>query len=113
MADVADWKKNGALMQTICPTCQSAKTIRNGKIHTGKQHRLCKACGRQFVEEPQKHRIPQEKWDLVGKLLLEKLPIAGIIRVTGISESRMFVYLRKKYAQVPTEIQIKPKKKGT
>ena len=99
-------------MQTICPNCQSPKTVRNGKIHTGKQRRICKDCKRQFVEEPVKQFIAEEKWDLVDKLLLEKIPIAGIIRVTGISESWIYTYIREKYAGVPREVTVTPKKKG-
>ncbi len=42
-------------------------------------------CGRQFVENPQNKIIPLETWELADKLLPEKIPIAGISRVTGIS----------------------------
>jgi len=31
---------------------------------------VCKDRGRQFVENPQNKRIPQQLWDVVGKLLL-------------------------------------------
>lgn len=99
-------------MQTSCPNCQSANTVRNGKIHTGKQRRLCKDCERQFVEEPTKQFIPAKKWELVDKLLLEKLSIAGIVRVTGISETWIYHYLREKYAAVPRKVTVTPKKKA-
>ena len=36
---------------------------------------MCKDCGRQFVENPPNKRIPQQLWDMVDKLLLEKIPI--------------------------------------
>ena len=42
---------------------------------------------RQFVENPENKRISPAIWNLVNKLLLEKIPIAGIARVVGISES--------------------------
>jgi len=35
---------------------------------------------RQFVENPENKRIAPEIWDLVDKLLLEKISIAGIAR---------------------------------
>jgi len=31
-----------------CPTCTSKHTVKNGRIHNGKQRFLCRACGRQF-----------------------------------------------------------------
>jgi len=69
-----------------CPTCNSKHTTKNGSIHNRKQKYVCKDCGRQFIENPQNKRIPQQLWDRVDKLLLEKIPIAGISRVTEISE---------------------------
>lgn len=99
-------------MRTTCPSCQSENTVRNGRIHTGKQNRKCKACGRQFVQEPEKVFIPQEKWDIVDRLLLEKLPIAGIARALQISENWVQEYVKRKYAQVPQQVQVTPKKKG-
>ncbi|MGJ3246936.1 MAG: IS1/IS1595 family N-terminal zinc-binding domain-containing protein [Elainellaceae cyanobacterium] len=29
-----------------CSECTSKKTVKNGRIHTGKQRFLCKRCGR-------------------------------------------------------------------
>ena len=39
---------------------------------------------------PPNKRIPQQLWDMEDKLLLEKIPIAGISRVTEISEPWLF-----------------------
>ena len=55
--------------------------------------------------------IPKDKWELVDKLLLEKLPIPGIARVTGISEQWLQNYINKKYESIPKKIDI-VKKKG-
>ncbi|MEG4092085.1 IS1/IS1595 family N-terminal zinc-binding domain-containing protein, partial [Microcoleus sp. Pol12B4] len=33
-----------------CPVCSSARIVKNGHIHTGKQRFKCYECGRQFVE---------------------------------------------------------------
>ena len=41
---------------------------------------MCKDCGRQFVKERIKAEITEEKRELVDKLLLEKVPLAGICR---------------------------------
>ena len=69
----------------ICPRCQSTYVVKNGSIHHGKPKFLCRDCGRQFVEHPDSTRISQATKDLIDKLLLEKIPRAGIIRVTGVS----------------------------
>ena len=95
-----------------CPACESTNIIKNGTIHNGKQKYQCKDCGRQFVENPQNKIIPAKTWELVDKLLLEKIPIAGISRVTGISEPWLQRYINRKYENTPREISI-VKKKGS
>ena len=94
-----------------CPRCDSANVIKNGSIHSGKQKYECKDCGRQFVETPTKKTIGPETWALVDKLLLEKIPIAGISRVTGISEPWLQQYVNKKYEGIEKKIGT-VKKKG-
>ena len=54
--------------------------------------------------------ITQEQWDYVDKLLLEKLPIAGISRVTGISEPWLQHYINQKYSEIDKTINISKKK---
>lgn len=49
---------------------------------------------------------------MVDKLLLEKLPLAGIARVTGISESHLQAYVNRKLESVPREAEVMPKKRG-
>ena len=49
---------------------------------------------------------------MVDKLLLEKLPLAGIARVTGISESHLQAYVNRKLESVPREADVMPKKRG-
>ena len=41
--------------------------------------------------------IPPATWDIVDKLLLEKFPIDGVLRVTDISEPWLLNYINKKY----------------
>jgi hypothetical protein len=43
-------------------------------------------------------------------LLLEKIPIAGISRVTGISEPWLQQYINKKYKDIDKTINIQKKK---
>ena len=64
-----------------------------------------------FVENPTKKIISQETWDLVDKLLLEKIPIAGISRVTGISETWLQKYINNKYENIEQKVNV-VKKKG-
>lgn len=102
--------KNREVKSMKCPECGSSKTIKNGSVH-GKPKRECKQCGRQFIINPTNKSIPQETWDLVDKLLLEKIPIAGIARVTGISERWLQEYVNRKYKSVPHKVDVKKKKK--
>ena len=89
-----------------CPSCNSEKVIKNGSIHNGKQKYSCKNCNRQFIENPQNKIIPQSQWDLVDKLLLEKIPIAGISRVCGISEPWLQRYMAPRCLQWVTPVEI-------
>ncbi len=79
-----------------CPTCASTHTVKNGRIHNGKQRFECHDCGRQFVEHPTKKVIDQGTWSLVDRLLLEKIPLAGIARAVQISEQWLQNYSRFK-----------------
>ena len=95
-----------------CPRCGSSECVKNGSIHTGKQKYRCKQCGRQFVDDPQNAPISNETKALIDKLLLEKIPLAGIVRVTGVSERWLQYYVNDKYAHVPQHVQVSAKKKG-
>ena len=95
-----------------CPRCGSERVIKNGSIHTGKQKFLCKDCTRQFVEQPTKKIISQDTWELVDKLLLEKIPLAGISRVTGVSERWVQTYVNAKYQAIPREVTVSPPGEG-
>lgn len=93
-----------------CPKCDSGKIVKNGMIHNAKQNFKCSDCGRQFVENPTQKRIPQETWMMVDKLLLEKIPLAGISRVTGISELWLQKYVNIKYESTPQKVNIVKKR---
>lgn len=95
-----------------CPRCGSQQIVKNGSIHNGKQKYKCNACGRQFVENPQNEPISKEKKDLIDKLLLEKIPLAGIARVVGVSERWLQNYVNQKYDAIPKEIDVTNKEKG-
>ena len=49
--------------------------MKNGKTRHGQQNIYC---GRQFVENPKWRKISEETKQLIDRLLLEKIPLAGI-----------------------------------
>ena len=95
-----------------CPRCQSEQIVKNGTAHNGKPKYVCKDCQRQFVENPESRRISDETTALIDKLLLERLSLAGIARVTGVSERWLQTYVNENYAEQPRQAQVRPKKKG-
>jgi transposase-like protein len=94
-----------------CPRCNSEKIVKNGSIHNGKKKYMCKDCGRQFVKDPANKPISEEKKELIDKLLLEKIPLAGIARVTGVSEKWLQDYVNDKYASIPQKVEVTSKKR--
>ena len=95
-----------------CPKCSSEQTVKNGRIHNGKQRFLCHKCGRQFVEQPQKKVIDSTTRELIDRLLLEKISLAGIARAVQVSEQWLQTYVNEKYASVPRQIHVSAKKRG-
>ena len=95
-----------------CPNCESKDVVKNGFIHNGNQNHKCKACGRQFVEAPRQKLISQETKALIDKLLLEKIPLAGIARVCDVSETWLQDYVNRKYEAIPEQVNVSSKKKG-
>jgi len=94
-----------------CPTCTSKHTVKNGRIHNGKQRFLCRSCGRQFVEHPTNKVIDAETRALVDRLLLERIAMAGIARAVQVSEQWLQDYVNCKAAQTPRQVQVHPPKK--
>src|SRR5512146_3222921 len=101
------------LVMPACPSCESSQTVKNGHIHNGKQRFKCRDCGRQFIENPTKKVIDQATRDLIDRLLLERISLAGIARATQVSEQWFQTYVNEKYAQVPRQVQVTPKKRGS
>ena len=98
--------------ELTCPKCNSAKIVKNGRIHTGKQNYKCKHCCRQFVANCEKKYISSETKELIDKLLLERVSLAGIARVADVSETWLQQYVNQKYAHVPKQVQVQAKKRG-
>ena len=95
-----------------CPRCGSEQTIKNGSTHNGKAKNQCKSCGRQFVINPSKKSVSEEIKQLIDKLLLERISLRGIQRVTGVSWSWLQDYVNNKFSQVPRQIKVSRKPKG-
>jgi hypothetical protein len=56
--------------------------------------------------------IDREKRELIDRLLLERISLAGIARVAKVSERWLQTYVNENYALVPREISVTAKKKG-
>ncbi|MEG4574541.1 IS1 family transposase [Microcoleus sp. N3A4] len=94
-----------------CPDCGSNHIVKNGRIHNKKPKYKCQSCGRQFVENPTNKVISSETKDLIDRLLLEKISLAGIARSTGVSQKWLQDYVNNKYASIERTVKVKPKKK--
>ncbi len=99
------------MSKLTCPSCGAQAIVKNGRIHNGKQNNKCNSCGRQFVEDPQQKRIDPDTKALIDKLLLEKIPLAGIARVCDVSESWLQDYVNRIYQAVPRQVKVSPKKR--
>lgn len=95
-----------------CPNCGSEHLIKNGTIHNGKPKYACKDCGKQFVDKPQKNKISSATKQLIDKLLLERISLRGIARVTGVSWDWLQTYVNDKMNAIPRQIKVSAKTKG-
>ncbi|MBF9252147.1 IS1 family transposase [Pontibacter sp. 172403-2] len=94
------------MTETVCPACSSTHIKLNGHIHNGKQNRLCKDCGRQFVVDREKRLISDSDKALIAKLLLEKISLAGIARVADVSQVWLQGYVSELYAAQPDDLHV-------
>ena len=95
-----------------CPKCNSELIIKNGIARSGKQNYRCSSCKCQFVINPTHYHISQEKKDLIDRLLLERISLAGIARVVLVSEVWLQSYVNDKYENISREVNVSVKKKG-
>jgi transposase-like protein len=93
-----------------CPKCQSPQIIKYGRTHYGKPRFRCQDCGRQFIEGATRQPIDDATRQLIDKLLLERLALAAIARVTGVSERWLQMYVNQKFYQMPLTIEVPQKK---
>ena len=99
-------------LNLLCPACGSNDIVKNGTTRRGKQNHKCRDCGRQFVENPQWKPIDPDRKATLDRLLLEKIPLAGIARVLQLSEAWLQDYVNRCYQAVPRQVQVQPKAKG-
>jgi len=90
-----------------CPRCGSEHTVKHGRIHNGKAKGMCRDCRRQFVPDATKKVLSPQTWELIDKLLLEKIPLAGI------SEDYLREYVNRTYEAVPRQTQVRAKQKAS
>jgi len=95
-----------------CPDCHTDQVIKNGSNGTGKPKYACKACGRQFVDDPAWRVISDEIKGIIDRLLHERIALAGIARAVQVSQSWLQAYVNEKYRHVPREVRVRSKKKG-
>jgi len=93
-------------MQNCCPECASEVFVKNGMNRYGGQNHLCRECGRQFILDPQNNTISQETKSLIDKLLLERLSLEGICRVTAVSMQWLLGYISELYRTVPDDLGV-------
>lgn len=86
--------------------------MKNAKTRHGQQNYKCNDCGRQFVENPKWRKISAETKQRIDRLLLEKIPLAGISRAGEISEPWRQNYVNQKYESVSQQVKIQAEKKG-
>ena len=100
------------LPKRVCPTCGSEHLIKNGSVYNGKPKHQCKSCGRQFVDNSTKIIVLPEIKQLIDRLLLERISLRGIARVTRVSWSWLQNYLNQKLACIPRKICLSSKPRG-
>jgi len=95
-----------------CPSCFSENIKKNGHIHNKKQNYRCKDCGRQFVTDRTLPEIKGDTKEDVRKLLLERISLRGICRVTGVSLSWLLFFFRKITSEIPEDMGIIKRYRG-
>jgi insertion element IS1 protein InsB len=82
-----------------CPRCHSTHVVRNGKSRSGTPNFLCQACKRRFVASPRKGPVSDQTKQLIRRMLLERLSLRAIARITGVSRSWLQRYVNELYRE--------------
>ncbi|MBD2077038.1 IS1 family transposase [Phormidium sp. FACHB-592] len=89
-----------------CPNCASNDINKNGSTRHGKQNYKCRDCGRQFVEDPQWQTVSKDTKATIKRLLLEKIPLAGIARSLQLSKRWLQQYVNHYYRSVALQVKV-------
>ena len=100
------------LLERACPACGSRHLIKNGSVHNGKPKHQCKSCGCQFVDNPTKTTVSLATKQLIDRLLLERISLRGIVRVTQVSWSWLQDYVNRRLAHTPRQVEVSGKSLG-
>ena len=73
-----------SLLLLYCPVYESDRTVKNGSPHHKKTKLKYQDCGGHFIKHSTKKSISRQTKHFIDKLLLEKLSLAVIARVTGV-----------------------------
>ena len=97
-----------------CPRCHATHVVRNGRLRSGSPQLLCRGCGRRFVPDPKRGPVPEDRKDLVRRLVRERVSLRGIARATGLSRSWLQTFVNGLYRDEtpwePGPLQGPPKK---
>jgi AraC-like DNA-binding protein len=61
------------------------------------------------VENPTRQPIDEATRNLIEKLLQERLALAAIARITGVSERWLQMYVNQKYYLLPKQVEVTQK----
>ena len=75
-----------------CPRCQSHYITKYGRTYYGKLRCCFRGCERQFMNNPTRHPAEPATRESMDKLLLQRLSLAGIARVTDVSPRWLQTY---------------------
>lgn len=96
------------IVRDACPACGSTRFKKNGHTHNGKQNHHCSACPRQFVLCSEQYLIPDEKRDLIERLLLECLSLRGICRAVGVGLKWLLGFIVACFEALPDHLNVQP-----
>jgi IS1 family transposase/transposase-like protein len=90
-----------------CSHCRSPNIVRNGKKRNCTQNYLCKACGKQFISDPERtyHGTLSNITNLIKIMLVRAVGIRDISVILGICITKVLKTLKS------TKYEIKPAKK--
>ncbi len=95
--------------ELLCPTCGSTDIKKNGTTRRGKQPHRCRDCGRQFGQNPRWQPQFSDTKAIIDRLVVEKIPLAGIAPALQVSEAWLQQYVNAADTAVPQQVAGTPK----